>query len=483
MSRADTTNELLQRVCADASDIEARLVYADWLSEQGDPRGEFIAGHCQLERMGALDDGYPELLANTERLEAAHRQAWFQEYLQRQQDHALNPVFRHGFLHRVAMEPEAIEREWDWLRQREPIQGIELLLTEYLPDQFHGLTQPAAFRTLALNPSGWFTANSIADVLRWGMPLLEELDLSGCDAGVAGCQLLANLDTDLGEYFDDYVAPPPLPRGQLKSLRLRGCGARDAGVQLLLNAETLSAVTQLDIGQNRLSDAETLRALKRSPQLRHVERLFLAGNKELAGHFDELAGWERLPALSALSLPSTLTLAELQALFPRASSNLRELDLSSAKELLSAPLEVAGVAERLTHLNVGTTRLGDKGFAKLLSAPSVHTLVDLRAGGCSLSDKALTLLADSELQRLVKLDLSSNKLTDAGAEKLAQWPGLRHVTFFRIGNNRKLTLQGYQALMKSPYLEPTVFDIGKATAGALTESLRERYGPALRVSG
>jgi uncharacterized protein (TIGR02996 family) len=32
-----------------------RLVYADWLDEQGDPRGEFIRVQCELARM-AQDD-------------------------------------------------------------------------------------------------------------------------------------------------------------------------------------------------------------------------------------------------------------------------------------------------------------------------------------------------------------------------------------------------------------------------------------------
>ena len=41
---------LLDAVLADPTDIQARLVYADFLVERGDPRGEFIHVQCALGR-------------------------------------------------------------------------------------------------------------------------------------------------------------------------------------------------------------------------------------------------------------------------------------------------------------------------------------------------------------------------------------------------------------------------------------------------
>src|SRR5438477_79436 len=43
----------LDRVCADADDDAPRLVYADWLDERGDPRGEFIRVQCEWARLCA----------------------------------------------------------------------------------------------------------------------------------------------------------------------------------------------------------------------------------------------------------------------------------------------------------------------------------------------------------------------------------------------------------------------------------------------
>ena len=44
---------LLDRVCADPDDDGPRLVFADWLDERNDPRGEFIRVQVALARVAA----------------------------------------------------------------------------------------------------------------------------------------------------------------------------------------------------------------------------------------------------------------------------------------------------------------------------------------------------------------------------------------------------------------------------------------------
>ena len=39
-------DELLEAICAEPDRDEPRIVYADWLEQQGDPRGEFIHAQC-----------------------------------------------------------------------------------------------------------------------------------------------------------------------------------------------------------------------------------------------------------------------------------------------------------------------------------------------------------------------------------------------------------------------------------------------------
>lgn len=66
------TAELLAAIYAAPDDLEPRRVYADWLQQQGDPRGEFIA--LQLARLEAR--GTAKLFARELELLSLHRSAW-----------------------------------------------------------------------------------------------------------------------------------------------------------------------------------------------------------------------------------------------------------------------------------------------------------------------------------------------------------------------------------------------------------------------
>ena len=59
-----TENAFLQAVLADPEDDAPRLIYADWLDEQGEgERAEFIRVQCALARMDEDDERRPELEA------------------------------------------------------------------------------------------------------------------------------------------------------------------------------------------------------------------------------------------------------------------------------------------------------------------------------------------------------------------------------------------------------------------------------------
>lgn len=89
----------LQDILANPEDDTPRLIYADWLEERGDPRGEFIRLQCRLATMSADDQRRP-LLEQQER-----------ELLERHQDKWLGSLrpslarwsFRRGFLDMIAV--------------------------------------------------------------------------------------------------------------------------------------------------------------------------------------------------------------------------------------------------------------------------------------------------------------------------------------------------------------------------------------------
>ncbi|MBA2538586.1 MAG: TIGR02996 domain-containing protein [Deltaproteobacteria bacterium] len=493
-ARAGDASSLLAQILATPDDRALRLVYADQLIDAGDPRGTFISQQCTLEELDPLDERYAPMLASTHRLLATHGSVWIGGYDKRAKlamigrDPAgplANAVFRGGFLERIAMAPEDIAKEWPRLRASEPIQGVELTVSEQLDEAYRKLTEPREFRVLKVTPSSWFTGNSAGNVLAWGMPDLYSLDLSGCDLGTDGARILANQPTDLATVFDDYVDPPPFAPGQLRELILDSTNLGDDGARLVFAAAHLSSLEALDLKGCRLTDSSTLEALRDAPAMRALVRLSLAGNNELGPHLGMLANWPVIPRLVALKLPQTTTPAALRALFPKPSAALRTLELPSAKALAAAP-NIAEVAEALVELDLGTTSLGDDRFSELLAAPSVRRLLHLHVNGCSLSDAAIARLVASPLDRLVTLDLSSNKLTDAGLQMLAGWDGLQHVTHQRIGNNRKVTVAGIESLAgvaAAARLQPALLDVGKPADRKLAERLRDQFGDVVVASG
>ncbi|MGC4120909.1 MAG: TIGR02996 domain-containing protein [Myxococcales bacterium] len=83
-----TREQLLERICADPDDDAARLVYADWLEEQGDPRGRYLglmvrAG--QLPRFDPqrvdLEEQARVLLTGLEKPRRGYLHSWYERGL------------------------------------------------------------------------------------------------------------------------------------------------------------------------------------------------------------------------------------------------------------------------------------------------------------------------------------------------------------------------------------------------------------------
>ncbi|MCB9672459.1 MAG: TIGR02996 domain-containing protein [Alphaproteobacteria bacterium] len=478
-----TLAEMDRAVRAAPHDDALRAVFADQLTEAGDPRGALIAHQDELARLTPGSARWAELHAATERLLAAHRREWLQEVLDRCLDEGLperrevlrhrEPVFRGGFLHRIALAPEELVH-LDALLLDTPLAGVQLLVGEGLPAVPVPPSAPQ-WRTLAVHPDGWFTSFSFADVLRWGpFAALEELDLSGCDLGEAGIQLLTGEPTDLGQYTEGWTDPPPLVPGQLRTLSLAGCGVGDPGLAALLRGQaTFAGLRSLALDQCLLVDGALLAGLRDAPFA--LRALGLSGNNGL--DLTGLAGWEGLARLERLTLPKALDVDGLDAVLPEAP-DLLDLELAGARDLLAAPERVFGRFGSLAFLNLSTTGLKDAGFRALCATPFASHLHRLRVNGCSLSDASVERMLEA-VPNLVELDVSTNKLTDDGMERLAGWEGLQHVTRLRIGNNRKVGARGYGALMASPHFDPVELDVGKMAEGELRTSLEGRFGDAL----
>lgn len=97
-SGAKSEAELLEEVYASPNDDGPRLVYADWLTQRGDPWGELIV----IQIAQARGEGTSEMQTRAEKLLAAHAEARTAglpiEWKVRHQGAIRPPVFRRGFL-------------------------------------------------------------------------------------------------------------------------------------------------------------------------------------------------------------------------------------------------------------------------------------------------------------------------------------------------------------------------------------------------
>ncbi len=299
----DERTRLLQAVLAAPESVEPRLVYADWLQEQGDPRGELISVQCLLG--GGLE--YPSqrhaLRAREQELLAEHGELWSAPAKKLSHQH----WFRRGFI-----------------------------------DEVHagaGTFLPGAAALFAVEP-----------VLRL---VLEEMSRRDC-ASLAGAPWLGRVRRLKlrGEIGDAGMAAlgKSLQLGALASLNLGSCELGPKGAGALAEA-SMRACRSLSLSGNPIRDAG-LRALVRSPLLEGCRRLYLARCGLSSKSVVELAGSERVRSLTGLCLggnaiddPGLQALADSPHL-----SGLKRLELDEAEgEGLERLQQRFGKALRLTY--------------------------------------------------------------------------------------------------------------------------------------
>ena len=88
--------DMLRAIREAPEDDTPRLVYADWLQERGDPRGELIAVQCALHGLSPADPRRAKLEGREEELLDAHEARWRAE-LPLRRGVALGPFVR-GFV-------------------------------------------------------------------------------------------------------------------------------------------------------------------------------------------------------------------------------------------------------------------------------------------------------------------------------------------------------------------------------------------------
>jgi uncharacterized protein (TIGR02996 family) len=262
-------NAFLRAIVDDPDDDAPRLVYADWLEENGDqPRAEFIRVQCALTaRAGEESPDLRHLHERDEDLRNRHAAEWTPRIppLRR----SLRVVFRRGFVEEVTAEARAFVAGADELFRLAPVRHVRLLWGADAPHERARFMQivsavPQLARLHSLDLSDGFIGSDGVQALSVCEYLagLESLDLRGGHVGERGVRALveapwfANLsylnlsdnDINAGAVHAIGVRLDVLYRaGQLKlrQLPLEGNPLRSAGTRVIRSSRVLRRVVRL----------------------------------------------------------------------------------------------------------------------------------------------------------------------------------------------------------------------------------------------
>lgn len=353
-----------------------RLVYADWLTENDDPRGEFIVLQCRLAsgRLGPKD--VKAAKAREAELLDAHREEWFgplEKWLREHDSYALSHVkLRRGFV-------------------------SSCRLTVQQPDDLATLFQKA--------------------------PLLEELELRG--EPVAPVPQLAQLERLEAEGdVAESVLPALASAASLERLQLSMRPAQ----ALTLDLSRCPKLHSLWFGAERVTQVKlppTVRAVRWTGDCtallkalsQPLTTLALSGavvSEELLAVLKRCAPTLEVLALDGAKFGKGQLATMLGIPWPR----LKSLDVSNVGlGLEGAKLVAAMKAPRLELLDLTYTRITDAGAVAVLSSPLLDTLkeVSLRANKLTVAAVAPVL---KQKHTLRLLNLKKNALTAAELKAL-----------------------------------------------------------------
>jgi uncharacterized protein (TIGR02996 family) len=390
----------LQAIREAPHDDAPRLIYADWLEEQGGAartaRANFIRIQCRLAQLPeddparhALEDEQMDLLAEYE-----------DEWTRPLHDIAEDWRFQRGFVEHVEMDAPRLLGEAQHLFDFAPVRSLHLYLVPNFMPHLVGCPQ---------------------------LQCIETLDFIGCALNDDALRQL--------------LSSPHLTR--LTALRLGGNTLNTPGMRTLLASPVFARLRHLDLSGNLGIGDNAVRLLARANPANHLEVLNLAGTNLSINGVHALFRSTSLPHLTDLSV------AVRSAHYPFAVSamldreegplpaQLRRLNLSEIRAPVLLPMLEhvlrMGNLQALHLCNVG----GGSVIAELLvESRSLANLPLLDLAGNNLGAAGARTLADSpHLTSLTHLNLSHNNIRDSGAKAIAESPHLRRLRTLNVRGN------------------------------------------------
>lgn len=243
----------IQEIAAAPDDDAPRLIFADWLEERGDPRGEFIRVQCELAHLERHSEDSQELVIREANLLRDFETQWVgsaAEFCQRW-------TFRRGFLEYVEIVSDNFIKFSGQLFAKHPVRSASFRVA---PNDLSKLAAcPYLSRLSGISiGSHWIDYGELESLLdSHHFPRLSKLVMLGSHLTDAEARLIA--------------AAPVLDR--LQVLDISRNDIRNDGVAAIAGSRILAELTALLLNTNtiRLLGARALAESAHLQQLRYVD--------------------------------------------------------------------------------------------------------------------------------------------------------------------------------------------------------------------
>ena len=411
-------------IFSDPLNDEPRLVYADWLQDMGDPRGEFIAIQCQLAQMDWADPRLPALAKRElEMLDAnPNWNSHFNSY--RKPTRGFVESINARLIHMLANQYDVDGGEENRFQ----------VLTEFFREHpiievthWNGMTLPEANRIKRLSYFGTYSSDekniSSFDLTSLTCALhhatrIKKIFGSKWDA-IEQLALIGKSDQgDLNTDFDAHtfitnceskrVSASLRPNDFLNLLGMLYKFPNFVALQLWVNTKVMNGLMKM-AKKGAFANLKSLQLKIRETFLSEEEQILLNSLRE-----SELTTRLEHLGLSFGEYDGTKALAELSKCD---FSELRSLSLTKVFldedqiEISEALKRIFDRAPKLRRLNLDACKIDDHQFGVLLSLPEFKRLTHVRFAVNQLSKKAYESLVEvGPWEDLVAIHLENNLL-------------------------------------------------------------------------
>lgn len=248
----------MEAILQSPDDDALRLIFADWLEERGDPRGEFIRVQYALLDEKLDERKRFELKTREGELIAEHGRKWAGPIHEITRKYG----FRRGMVSEVTVAPDAL-KDAEKLLENSPIQTVIMKADNWCPIPFL-FWGPSLARIRELDLFGYGLGSHMGVEMLAGCPHLGGIEKLRLDLNQIGLHQARALATTTN-----------LPA--LKHLSIRANPIGNLGFQAICASQTLNQLTCLDVEMCQIS-IDGLRGAAKDFRLSDLEELALGHN-------------------------------------------------------------------------------------------------------------------------------------------------------------------------------------------------------------